>query len=60
MGHNESFAKRKLISLNDYKNKLERTYTTKLTAQPKALELKRKNTKRSRWQEIFKLRAEIK
>jgi hypothetical protein len=40
--------------------KLERAYTSSLTAPLKALEEKQANTpKRSRWQEIIKLRAEI-
>ena len=40
--------------------KLERAYTSNLTGQLKALEEKESDTtKRSRWQEIMKLRAEI-
>ena len=40
--------------------KLERTYTTSLIAHLKALEQKEANSpKRSSWQEIIKLRAEI-
>jgi hypothetical protein len=51
---------RQLIALNASKKKLERTYTTNLTVQLKALKQKEANTsKRSRWQEIVKLRAEI-
>jgi hypothetical protein len=39
---------------------LERAYTSSLTAQLKALEEKEANTcKRSRWQDIIRLRAEI-
>jgi hypothetical protein len=50
----------KLIALSASKKKLERTYTSSLTAHLKALEQKDVNSpKRSRWQEIFKLRAEI-
>jgi hypothetical protein len=40
--------------------KLERPYTSSLTAQLEALEVKvAKSTKRRRWQEIFKLRAKV-
>ena len=50
----------KLIALSASKEKLERAYTSSLTAHLKALELKEANSpKRSRWQEIIKLRAEI-
>jgi hypothetical protein len=50
----------KLIALSASKKKLERAYTSSLTAHLKALEQKEANTsKRSRWQEIIKLRAEI-
>jgi hypothetical protein len=38
MGHNESSGKRKLIAQNASKKKLERTYTSSLTAHLKALE----------------------
>jgi hypothetical protein len=42
------------------KKKLKRAYTSRLTAYLEALELKEANSpKRSRWQEIIKLRAEI-
>jgi hypothetical protein len=42
------------------KQKLERTYTSSLIAHLEALELKEGNSpKRSRWQEIIKLRVEI-
>jgi hypothetical protein len=48
----------KLIALSASKEKLERAYTSSLTAHMKALG--KKNTpKRSRLQEIIKLRAEI-
>jgi hypothetical protein len=51
----------KLIALSASKKKLERAYTSSLTAHLKALEQKEANThKRDRWQEIIKLRAEIK
>jgi hypothetical protein len=47
-------------ALSAFKKKLERAYTTSLTAHLKALEQKEANTpKRSRQQEIIKLRAEI-
>ena len=50
----------KLIALSASKNKLERAYTSSLTAHLEALELKEANSpKRSRWQEIIKLMAEI-
>jgi hypothetical protein len=50
----------KLIALSAFKKKLERTYTSSLTAHLRALEQKEANThKRSIWQEIIKLRAEI-
>jgi hypothetical protein len=52
--------RRKLIALSASKKKLERAYTTSLTAHLKALEQKEANTtKWSRWQDIIKLRAEI-
>jgi hypothetical protein len=52
--------RRKLIVLSASKKKLERAYTSSLTAQLEALELKEANSpKRSRLQEIIKLRAEI-
>jgi hypothetical protein len=50
----------KLIALSASKKKLERAYTSSLTAHLEALEQKEANSpKRSRWQEIIKLRAEI-
>jgi hypothetical protein len=50
----------KLIALSASKKKLERAYTSSLTAHLKALEQKEANTqKRSRLQKIIKLRAEI-
>jgi hypothetical protein len=50
----------KLIALSAFKNKLERAYSSSFTAHLKALAEKEANTpKRSRWQEIIKLRAEI-
>ena len=49
-----------LRALSASKMKLERAYTTCLTTHLKALEQKEANTpKRSRRQEIIKLRAEI-
>ena len=60
MGHNEINGKRKLIALSASKKKLEKAYTSCLPAYPQALEHKESNTpKRSSWQEIIKLRAEI-
>ena len=50
----------KLIALSASKKKLERAYTSNLTTQLKALEQKEADTsKRTRRQEIIKLRAEI-
>ena len=49
----------KLIALSASKKKLERAYTSILTAQLKALEQKEEERpKKSRWQGIIKLRAE--
>jgi hypothetical protein len=60
MGHNEAVLREKLIALSASKKKLERAYTSSLTAHLKALEQKESNSpKRSRQQEIIKLRAEI-
>ena len=61
MGHNERFLRGKLIALSDSKKKLERAHTSSLTAHLKVLEQKEANSpKRSRQQEIIKLRDEIK
>jgi hypothetical protein len=50
----------KLIALSGSKKKLERAYTSSLTAHLKALEQKEAKTlNRSSWQEIIKLRTEI-
>jgi hypothetical protein len=50
----------KLGALRTSKKKLERAYTSSLTAHLKALEQKEANSpKRSRLQELIKLRAEI-
>jgi hypothetical protein len=50
----------KLIVLNAAKKKLDRAYTSRLAAHLKAVEQKEANSlKRSRQQEIIKLRAEI-
>jgi hypothetical protein len=50
----------KFIALSALIKKLERFYTSNLTAHLKAVEQKEANTpKRSRWQEIVKLRAKI-
>ena len=52
--------RRKLIALSASKKELERACISTLTVYLKALESKEANTpKRSRWQEIIKLRAEI-
>jgi predicted negative regulator of RcsB-dependent stress response len=50
----------KLIAMSAAKKTLERAHTSSWTAQLKAIEQKEANsTKRSRWQEIIKLRSEI-
>ena len=63
MGQNESSGKRKTHSSKCLKNKtkqLKRAYTSSLTVCLKALEQKEANSpKRSRLQEIIKLRAEV-
>jgi hypothetical protein len=49
----------KLIALSASKKKMERAYTSSLTAHIEALKLKEENSpKRSRWQEVIKLRVE--
>ena len=56
----KSVLRGKLLALNVSIKKLERSFTSSLTAHLKALELKEANSsKRSRGQEIIKLRAEI-
>jgi hypothetical protein len=56
----KAFLRRKLIVLSASKKKLERAHTSSLTAHLKALEQKKTiSPKRSRWQEIIKLRDEI-
>jgi hypothetical protein len=56
----KAFLRGKLIALSAAKKKLERAYTSTLTAHLKTLEQKEANSpKRSRWHEIIKLRAEI-
>ena len=56
----KAFLRGKLIALSASKKKLERAHTSSLTTHLKALEQKEANSpKRSRWQEIIKLRAEI-
>jgi hypothetical protein len=59
-GHNKGSPKRKIHSHECLqKETRERAYSSSLTAQLEALEQKEANSpKRSRWQEIFKLRAE--
>jgi hypothetical protein len=60
MRHNESCPKKKLIALSATKKKLERAYTSILTAHLKSLELKEVNLpKRSIQQEKINLRTEI-
>jgi hypothetical protein len=56
----KAFLRDKLIALSAAKKKLERAYTSSLTAHLKALEQKETNSpKRRRLQEIIKLRAKI-
>jgi hypothetical protein len=51
----------KLIPLSGSRKKLKRAYTSNLTSHLKALEQKEANKpRRSRWQEMIKLRAVIK
>ena len=50
----------KLIALSGSKKELDRANTSRQTEHLEALELKEANSaKRSRWQEIIKLRAKI-
>jgi hypothetical protein len=50
----------KLKALSASKKKVERGYTSRLTVHLEAVELKEADSlKKSRWQEIIKLRAEI-
>ena len=59
MGH-KAVVRGKLIALSASKKKLERAYTSSLTAHLKVIEQKEANSpKKSRWQEIIKLRIEI-
>ena len=56
----KAFLRGKLIALSASKKKLERTHNRSLTTNLKAREKKEANSpKRSRWQEIIKLRGEI-
>jgi ABC-type oligopeptide transport system substrate-binding subunit len=56
----KAMLREKLIALSASEKKLERPYTTSLTVHLKAQEQKEANTpKRSRWQEIIKLKVEI-
>ena len=56
----KAFLRGKLIALSASKKKLERAHTSSLTTHLKALEQKEANSlKRSRWQEILKLRGKI-
>ena len=60
MGHNESFLRGKFIVLSAFRKSVERSHRNDLAAYLKALEQKEAGTpKRSRWQEITKLRNEI-
>jgi hypothetical protein len=56
----KAFLRGKLIPLSSSKKKLERTHTSSLTTHLKVVEQKQANSpKRSRWQEIIKLRGKI-
>jgi hypothetical protein len=56
----KAFLREKLIALSTSKKKLERAHSSSLTIHLKALEIKEANSpKKSRWQEIIKLRGEI-
>jgi hypothetical protein len=56
----KAFLRGKPIALSASKKKLERTHTSSLTTSLKALEQREANSpKRSRGQEIIKLRGEI-
>jgi hypothetical protein len=60
MGQYESISKRETHSLSASNKKQERPHTSILTTHLKALEQKEANSpKRSRWQEIIKLRCKI-
>ena len=60
LGMMKAFLRGKLIPLSASKKNVERAYTSSLTTHLKALEQKEANSpKRSRHQEIIKLRAEI-
>jgi hypothetical protein len=54
----KAFLRGKLIPWSDSKKKIERAHTSRLATHLKALDQKEANSqKRSRWQEIIKLRA---
>ena len=56
----KAFLREKLIALSTSKKKLERAHSSSLTIHLKALEIKEANSpKKSRWQEIIKLRGKI-
>ena len=56
----KAFLRGKLIALSVSRKKLERAHISSLTTHLKALEQNETNSpKRSRWQEIIKLRGEI-
>lgn len=58
MGHNESSVKRKVHSTKRLHK--EKSHTSELTEHLKTLEQKEADSpKRTRWQEIIKVRAEI-
>ena len=60
MGHHESSVKRKVHSTKCLHKEAGKIHTNELTEHLKTLEQKEANSpKRTRWQEIIKLRAEI-
>ena len=60
MGHYESSAKRKIYSTKCLHKEVEKFHTSDLAVHLKTLEQKETDSpRRSRWQEIIKLRAEM-
>lgn len=60
MEHNKSSAKRKFIALRAFIRKLENSHTSNVTVDLQTQEQRETDrTKRSKWQEIIKLRAEM-
>jgi hypothetical protein len=60
MGHNERISKKKTQTFECLQKETQRAHASSFTKHLKALEQKEANSpKRSRWQEIIKLRGEI-